>query len=391
MTTKRFGHQDIKDYILGKLTPEQVKEIENAIANEPALKKIYTGYNAKKDLLLHYEAMQFTPEESDAGYKRVLNSRKKPVWAPGQVWEIEDLGRMLILSVNNLFQCRGMLLSKSTQFASSGDIIFKDPNIAATELCAYSGHIFTINPEHLTAYSGQHTADVLQIFRKTAAGQKVQLPEGYAWGEESDDPEAEIWHEYISEVLNEFTAEALETYENASDLSRELIQLTQMKADSEKRVASVKPNYQKRSYELSDMSAEASLIADEEVVMYSLPPAKQYKLAASSAFKPEPEKKLLYKKSGEIKIEAALDKEQSGLMLIITFISGEKQIKKLSLKYQGVSFFDESNIQVTRKIARLTILMPEVLARFAILPVELLIETDVKTYSVPLEMRKGGK
>lgn len=386
---KRFGHQEIKDYILGKLSAEQTGELQKALELDPVLKKIYSNYIAKKDLLQYYETLQFTPEESDAAYKRILNSRKKPVWAPGQVWEINDLGRMIILSVNELLQCRGTLLSKSTQFAGAGDIILNDPALAATDLCAYNDHIFTINPEHLASYSGELPTDVVSIFRKTAAGQKVLLPKGYTWGEESDDPEAEIWHEYISEVLNEFTAEALETYENASEFSRVILQLTQK---STRAAASVKPSKprtdlpDKKSYKISE---RADLFAEEDMEVYSLPPIREQRLAAASAFNREPEKTLLFK-SKEIKVEAALDKFMSGLTLITTITGSDKQIDRLSLNYQGVSFFEEANIPLVRKIARLTISNPEALARFAILPVELVIKTETKTYTIPLEIRKGG-
>lgn len=368
MTTKRFGHQDIKDYILGKLTPEQVKEIENAIANDLALKKIYTDYSSKKDLLLYYETMQFTPEESDAGYKRVLNSRKKPVWAPGQVWEINDLGRMIILSVNNLFQCRGTLLSKSIQFAGTDDIIFKDKNIAATELCAYNGHIFTINPEHLTAYSGELHADVLSIFRKTAAGQKVLLPKGYTWGEENDDPEAEIWHEYISEVLNEFIAEALETYENASENQKLILDL-------------ISPNH---SFDFSEPFVSYMRIRPETEDFVN----EEYEMQAEAEDFDEPESITLHKGEG-IKVEAAFDKRHSAVKLIFTFISDDQIIKILDLKQEAVSIFSSSDILIQAHMADCLISEKAVLARLAVLPLLLIVTTDKTTYSVKLDVRKS--
>ncbi|MBV6511062.1 MAG: hypothetical protein FMNOHCHN_00541 [Ignavibacteriaceae bacterium] len=365
MTKKRFGHQEIKDYILGKLSAEQASELQKALELDPALKKVYKSYIAKKDLLQHYETMQFTAEQNDAGYKRVLNSRKKPVWAPGQVWEIEDLGRMIILSVNDLFQCRGMLLSKSTQFAGEGDILFQDANIAAAELCAFTNHLFTINPEHLTLYSGQLPPDALKIFRKAAAGQKVLLPKGYSRGEETNDSEAEIWHEYISEVLNEFTAEALEAYENASELSKEILEL----------IAPDQVRYQ--------------LFLDEEPadVRYSILREANYSLAASAGPPQLPKKTLLYKDS-EIKLEASFNKRRPGVTLIITLKEDAAELKILSLRHEGSAFLTASSVQVSSKIARHMITEPEALARLAVLPVELIIETGSKTYTIQLDIRK---
>lgn len=365
---KQFGHQEIKNYILGKLSAEQAGELQKALELDPALKKIYSNYISKKDLLQYYETLQFTPEESEATYQRILNSRKKPVWAPGQVWEINDLGRMIILSVNELLQCHGTLLSKSTQFAGAGDIIFKDPALAATDLCAYNDHIFTINPEHLTSYSGELSTDVVSIFRKTAAGQKVLLPKGYTWGEESDDPEAEVWHEYISEVLNEFTAEALEAYENPSDNQKMILDLISPHHHLD--VSEPVMSYMKIDQSNEDFVHEA------------------YELNAAVEDFDRPENITLHK-GGGIKVEAAFDNKHSAVKLIFTFIADDQIIKLLDLRQDTGSIFSSENIHIRTQMAECLISDKAVLARLAVLPLVLIITTDKTAYTIKLEVRKS--
>lgn len=378
----------IKEYILGKLPEEQARVVEQQLAKDSALKAQYDELKQKEDLLRYYDSMQLKEDRISVLKKRFDASRQNPVWGRGQVWKLHDFGWFLILAVNEQYQCRGIIMNHSTHFSGSRDVLFHADTIASRQLCAFTDHICTVTPDNLTRYGSELNDQTVSIISAAVSGSTPKLPEGFSFGEEIHDEEAEAWHEYISDVCTRLTNEALEAYENASDISRDILRLTQPRPKSAASVKSLKPPADIRKKKSYDVSESNAFLAEDDMKMYSLPPMRSQKLAAASEFSLDPEKTLLYK-GEEVKVEVALERFIAGITLITTLAGGEKQIDRLTLNFQGVSFFEETNISLVRKIARLTILHPETLARFAILPVELVIQTEKKTYTIKLEVRKG--
>jgi len=355
----------IKEYILGKLPEEQARVVEQQLAKDSALKAQYDELKKKEDLLRYYDSMQLKEDRISVLKKRFDASRQNPVWGRGQVWKLHDFGWFLILAVNEQYQCRGIIMNHSTHFSGSRDILFHADTIASRRLCAFTDHICTVTPDNLTRYVGELNDQTVSIISAAVSGSTPKLPEGFSFGEDIHDEEAEVWHEYISDVCTRLTNEALEAYENPSDLSQKILELTAPE----------------RSMGL--------LAYEEEPVMYNSVSFKisEFSLAASAGRPRIPKRTLLYKDK-EIKLEASFDKSRSGVTLIITLKEDAAELKTLSLRHEGRDFLEASSIQISRKIARYIVTDPAALSRLAVLPVELIIEAGAKTYTIPLDIRK---
>lgn len=355
----------IKEYILGKLPEEQARVVEQQLAKDSALKAQYDELKKKEDLLRYYDSMQLKEDRISVLKKRFDASRQNPVWGRGQVWKLHDFGWFLILAVNEQYQCRGIIMNHSTHFSGSRDILFHADTIASRRLCAFTDHICTVTPDNLTRYGGELNDQTVSIISAAISGSTPKLPEGFSFGEDIHDEEAEAWHEYISDVCSRLTIEALEAYENASEISGEILRL----------ITPDTIRFQKHFEE------------EDNNVRYSILREANYSLAASAGPPQLPKKTLLYKDS-EIKLEASFNKSRSGVTLIITLKEDTAELKTLSLRHEGIDFLKASSIQISRKIARYTVTDPGALARLAVLPVELIIETGSKTYTIQLDIRK---
>lgn len=368
MRNKRFGYEEMREYILGRLAKDEAKQLEQAMESDPLLKEMYNDLNLKKDLLLYHETVTVPKERRIALRNRINSARLNPIWAPGQVWQLYDFGWLLILNTNELYQCRGILLSRSIQFSGRKDLLFTDDTISSVRLSAFVNHICTVNPEHLTRYAGNINSEAFVTIGAAVSKKEITLPNGITYGGEVSDPEAEIWHEYISEVLNQFTAEALETYENAGENQKLILDL-------------ISPHH---SFGFSE-PVMSSMRTDPDVEDFVL---EDYEMNAAAEDFDGPENITLHKGDG-IKVEATFDYKHSAVKLIFTFIADDQIIKTLDLKQESVSIFSSEDILIRAQMAECLISDKAVLARLAVLPLVLIITTDKTAYTIKLDVRKS--
>ncbi|MCK6613554.1 MAG: hypothetical protein L6Q47_04905 [Ignavibacteriaceae bacterium] len=358
----------IKEYILGKLPEEQARVVEQQLAKDSALKAQYDELKKKEDLLRYYDSMQLKEDRISVLKKRFDASRQNPVWGRGQVWKLHDFGWFLILAVNEQYQCRGIIMNHSTHFSGSRDILFHADTIASRRLCAFTDHICTVTPDNLTRYGGELNDQTVSIISAAVSGSTPKLPEGFSFGEDIHDEEAEVWHEYISDVCSRLTSEALEAYELANDLSKDILKLLPRK-----------------QYNKIDSVEESATIR------FQIADTRPKKTFFSKFIKKKenglPQKFAIFK--NEIfSTELYFNKRMLGITFEFSFADNRTAISSLSLRHEGVSFFWVDSVPVTNKIAKFTFTQNEVIARIALLPVELLIELEDIEYKIFFDIRK---
>lgn len=375
MNSKLNNEDMIKEYILGKLPEEQAKLFEKELEKDSVLKTEYDELKKKEDLIRYYDSVQVSDERIAKLKKRYDSSRLYPVWNRGQVWKLHDLGWFLILAVNEQYQCRGIILNHNTHHSGQRDILFYADNIASSRLCAFTDLICTVTPANLSRYGGELNATALRVITtaitQSAAAKQAgakKLPEGFTYGGDIQDEESDVWHEYMSDVCARLTSEALEEYEKPSDNQKMILDL-------------ISPHHRFDVSEpvMSYMKIDPNI---EDFVH------EDYEMEAASEDFDVPDNITLHRGDG-IKVEAAFDNKHSAVKLIFTFIADDQVIKLFDLRQETVTIFSIEDIQINAQMAECLINDKAILARLAVLTLELIITTEKNTYNIKLDVRKS--
>lgn len=360
---KLFGIEEITEYILGKLPDKESDELLKAIEENPLLQEMYNDLISKKDIIIHNDSLSVSDDDQTIGYQRFMQQIKNPPPAPGQIWKLKNIGWFAILSLNDLVQSRGLLLTNSIHYAMNYDIVFTDKNISFRKLVAHTHHIATINAEHFLRFAGNLPTSTIDILKKGVQGSVDKLPAGFEFGEGYKPDEFDDWNEYVREILSELNSEALEFYENPPKIITKIFELTSV-------------DYKDTS--IAELESMAS-IAEESNWAYSL--------ASNHAAKFQEEEKIYYQ-NRDLQIRFGVNERLKGIKVKFIFTDASvNMISEFGIYINGTSVLKILDLKVSDQIATYTITDKIVMKVMAVRPVTLIIDAG-KQFTAEIDLRK---
>lgn len=213
MKTYKIGFSEIEDYLLGKLSPEEALLVEEAISSDAELAKmkeeIADGLKYAKDI----DKLHLSEESSAALFKRIKQMAKKPEVKPGQVWELDTIGKVLITEIpKDKKVVRFVPLTDDLYFAFSTDLKFTDINISLRPLVAHTSIASVTNAKNLKVCYGKVSSEYLQAIKQIEKGKKIRLPKGMIAGRDDVYAGYLEWEEFIRTKLDTLYDDALISY-----------------------------------------------------------------------------------------------------------------------------------------------------------------------------------
>ena len=339
-----IGFSEIEDYLLGKLTPEESRAVEDAIGSDEELAKIKIDLEAGIKNQIDAEELGFRKDASDALYKRIRKMISKPTRpGAGQVWLLESIGKVLITELSREKNvARFIPLTNDEVFASSSDLKFSDDAISFMPLVAHTALASVTPTKNLSVCFGKIKSEYLKAIKSVEKGIKCRLPKGLISGSSEASPEYGDWEELMKEKLSEIYDQAFRVY--AGEKTSKKASIITVEAASM----------------LKKIIGGLGLAADFSGVMASFTrePAVVYNLAAKSAFN----KKATAYSSPNLIIEFEDLSEALGINLIF---GGKKitALKSVELVKNNESVFLVNNISLVNGIAKIGIYKKDILEK----------------------------
>ncbi len=212
MNTK-IGFEEISDYLLGKLSPDDAETVEEAVKNSKELLRIKNDLEEKikRDGL---KEPSLSDEDAGAIYKRIRHILKRPAYRAGQIWQLDSAGKVLLIEINKKKGiARFLPVTGNTHFALSSDLVFSENSVSFLPLVAHISLASVTELKNLISCTGKVKDEFFSAIKAFEKGTATELPAGISRGDSSPTGEFEIWEEYMRAKLDKFYYEALSAYE----------------------------------------------------------------------------------------------------------------------------------------------------------------------------------